>query len=94
MPKWRDRLGLPGATQSTVQHDLHRSRRMTLNPHFSKKSISNLTWFIQQRIDQLCDRLLREDKGTGEAVTLNDAWGAVIANIIINYSLEYDYNFV
>ena len=36
MPKWRDRLGLPGATQSTIQHDLHRSRRMTLSPHFSK----------------------------------------------------------
>ena len=48
---------------------------------------------MQQRMDQCCDRLLREYKGTGEAVTLNDAWGAMIADII-NYSLGYNYNFV
>ncbi|KAK0506935.1 hypothetical protein JMJ35_010635 [Cladonia borealis] len=94
MPKWRDRFGLPGAVQSTVQHELHRSRRMTLNPHFSKKAISNFSWFIQQRMDQLCDRLLREFKDSGEVVTLNDAWGAVTADIIINYCLGFDYNFV
>ena len=45
-------------------------------------------------MDQLCDRLLREYKGTDEPVTLNDAWGAVSADIIINYSLGFDYNFV
>ena len=45
-------------------------------------------------MDQLCDRLLREYKGTEEVVTLNDAWGAVTADIIINYSLGLDYNFV
>lgn len=94
MPKWVDRFGLPGAVQSTVPHELHRSRRMTLNPHFSKKSISDFSWFVQQRMDQLCDRLLREYKGTGEVVTLNAAWGAVTADIIINYCLGFDYNFV
>ena len=94
MPKWLDRFGLPGAVQSTVQHELHRSRRMTLNPHFSKKSIGTVTWLIQQRMDQLCDRLLREYKITGEVVTLNDAWGALTADIIINYCFGWDYNFV
>ena len=94
MPKWLDRFGLPGAVQSTVQHELHRSRRMTLNPHFSKKSITNFSWFIQHRMDQLCDRLLREYKGTGDVVTLNDAWGAVTADVIINYCLGSDYDFV
>ena len=93
-PKWLDRLGFAGAVQSTVQHELHRSRRMTLNLHFSKKSISNFSWFIQQRMDQLCDRLLREYKGTGEVVTLNDAWGAVTADIIVKHALGFDYNFV
>lgn len=67
---------------------------MTLNPHFSKKSISNFSWFIQQRMDRLCDRLLREYKGTGEVVTLNDAWGAVTADIIVKHALGFDYNFV
>ena len=94
MPKWLDRFGLPGAVQSTVQHELHRSRRTTLNPHFSKKAIGNFSWFVQNRMDQLCDRLLREYKGTGDVVTLNDAWGAVAADVIINYCLGSDYNFV
>ena len=45
-------------------------------------------------MDQLCDRLLREYKGTGEVVTLNDAWGAVTADIIVKHALGFDYNFV
>ncbi|KAL6716018.1 hypothetical protein ACLMJK_006980 [Lecanora helva] len=94
MPKWLDRFGLPGAVQSTVQHELHRNRRMTLNPHFSKKSINTFTWFLQQRNDQLCDRLLQEYKGTGKIVTMNDVWGALTADVIINYCFGWDYNFV
>ena len=94
MPKWINRFGVPGAMFSTVQHELHRSRRMALNPYFSKKSISNFSWFIQHRMDQLCNRLLRECKGTGDVITLNDAWGAVAADVIINYCFESDYNFV
>lgn len=45
-------------------------------------------------MDQLCDRLLRDYKGSGDIVTLNDAWGAVTADVIINYCLGSDYNFV
>ena len=94
LPEWNIRLGLPNSLQATVHHELHRGRRTVLDPYFSRKSILEITPYIQEKTDQLCNRLLREYKGTAKVVTLNDAWAALSTDIIFHYSFDWDYNFL
>jgi hypothetical protein len=42
--RWGD---TEGASQATVEHDLHRLRRSANDPFFSKKQIKSFTPFIQ-----------------------------------------------
>lgn len=91
---WRDRSGVGYAANATVEHDLHHSRRAALNPYFSKRQINDFTPYIQERAVQLCERLLREYKGTSKVVTVNDAWAAFAADIIMYYGFAWSYDFV
>ena len=91
---WRDRFGIPFAVQSTVEHDVHHHRRLALNPYFSKKQINDFTPYIQERATQLCERLLREYKGTSKVVTLNDAWAAFATDVIMYYGFAWSYDFL
>ena len=91
---WRDRFGIPFAVQSTVEHDVHHHRRLALNPYFSKKQINDFTPYIQERATQLCERLLREYKGTSKVVTVNDAWAAFATDVIMYYGFAWSYDFL
>lgn len=94
IPAFRDRFGLPTAVLSTVDHELHRHRRAALNPYFSKKQIREFSPHIQHCAERLCDRLLKEYKGTSKVVTLNDAWAAYTTDIIFFYSFAWTYDFL
>ena len=89
---WRDRFGLPLALVSSAEHDLHHHRRLALNPYFSKRQINDLTPYIQERAVQLCERLLREYKGTSKVVTVNDALAAFSTDVITHYSFAWSYD--
>lgn len=90
----RDRFGLPTSLQSTVDHTVHHRRRVALNPYFSKKQINAFSPRIQQCAERLCNRLLREYKGTNRIVTLNDAWAAYAADIVFFYCFGWSYDFL
>ena len=92
LPEFRIRLGAPKALQGTVEHALHRQRRMALNPYFSRRKINDFSPFIQQHAERLCTRLTREYAGTSNVVTLNDAWVAYTTDIIIYYCFGWSYN--
>ena len=48
-------LGINTSVGGAVGHDLHRKRRESLNPFFSKKSVLNLAPQIQEKTAQLED---------------------------------------
>lgn len=50
-------LRAPGAMLGTKDHDLHRSRRVTLNPFFSMQNVRRLEPVIQQTLLNLFSRM-------------------------------------
>ena len=91
---WRDRFGIPFSVLSTVEHDLHHHRRVALNPYFSKRQINDFTPYIQERALQLCERLLREYKGSSKVVTVNDAWASFATDNIMYYGFAWSYDYL
>jgi hypothetical protein len=74
--KWYARgLGLPNSTLGTIEHDLHRKRRMALSGYFSTQSARRLQPVIQERVDTLIARL-HSFKGLDEIVPMNLAYCA------------------
>lgn len=47
---------------ATLDHDHHRLRRTALNQFFSTKSVRDLQPVIEERVDQLLDRLQKEGR--------------------------------
>ena len=65
-------FGTPGAMFSTTPHDLHKARRAALNRFFSMASVRKLQPLIQERLQQLMERLRTCD----EIIPLNVAFAA------------------
>ncbi|KAJ6781928.1 hypothetical protein PWT90_07206 [Aphanocladium album] len=59
---WAKQFGAPHSGLATLDHDHHRLRRTPLNQFFSTKSVRDLQPVIEERVDQLLDRLRREGK--------------------------------
>ncbi|KAF2834346.1 cytochrome P450 [Patellaria atrata CBS 101060] len=98
--KWLGRsILLPDSTGGTVHHDLHRKRRASLSPFFSKEKIRRLEPSIQRAVDNLLGRM--SDCGANEDVMpMSLVLRATTCDIITGYlfgkSAEYltreDYN--
>ena len=65
------------AAFTTIEHDLHRLRRATLNPYFSKSQIRKFAPWIQERADMLSRRFDQEYKGTDKVVVINEAYACM-----------------
>lgn len=78
----------------TTDHDLHRQRRVALNPFFSKTQIRKFSPWIQQRADILCRRLEEEYKGTEKVLVLNDAFTCFTADNIMRYSFGEHHTYI
>ena len=91
---WRDRFGLPFSVASTVEPELHHHRRIALNPYFTKRQINGFTPYIQERAAQLCERLLREYKGSSKVVLVSEAWAAFATDVIMYYVFAWSYDFL
>lgn len=48
--------GAPTSSFATVSHNLHRLRRGSLNPFFSKRSVNQMEPLIVAKIEQLSKR--------------------------------------
>jgi cytochrome P450 len=50
-------FGAPDSVLAAVHHELHRMRRATLSPFFSKASVYRLEPVIQDKVDEMVERL-------------------------------------
>lgn len=71
-------------TIGTQSHNLHRLRRNSLNPFFSKKSVVDLLPAIQRPVYLLCKRL-RHASTDNETVNMKYIFAAVTLDIINDY---------
>ena len=61
---------------------------------FSKQKVADFSFNIQQNADRLCHRLENEYSGRGKVVSLNEAWGAFVADDISYYAFGFSYDFL
>jgi cytochrome P450 len=89
--KWAKTGGSPSSTATTIEHELHRSRRAAVNPFFAKRSVVRLEPRIREKVLTLCDRFTTFAK-TGEPFRLDVAFGALTTDVITEYCFGYSYN--
>jgi cytochrome P450 len=85
--------GAPRAAFSTVEHDLHKTRRAALNPFFAKRSVFRLEPRIQDKVDRLCARL-SEFADSSQVVRLDVAYMALTMDVITEYAYGTCYNYL
>lgn len=76
--------GSPGSMASAVSHDLHRLRRSSLNPFFSKAAVLRLEERIQSRVRLLCERL-SDSLERREIIDMSVAMTSLTLDIITEY---------
>jgi cytochrome P450 len=77
----------------TVDHDVHRLRRGSINPFFSKQKVTALQPVIQRLVDKLCTRF-EKIRGTGEVVPIECAFDAFTMDVITEYSLDTSFGYL
>ncbi|KAL7783410.1 cytochrome P450 [Trichoderma ceciliae] len=85
--------GSPGSMASAVSHDLHRIRRGSLNPFFSKAAVLRLEERIQNRVRVLCERLSSFVERR-EIVDISVAMTSLTLDVITEYSFGESWNLV
>ena len=75
---------------ATASHERHPIRRAAASPYFSKASVVRLEPLVQSLVDKLTSRL-EGFKGTGNVVNLIDAFKALTADIIVQYTFAKHY---
>lgn len=78
-------LSLGQAGFGTVDHDLHRLRRIPLARFFSRAMITRLEPEIQVLVQKLCDKLLSQS-GDGEVFDVTMAYSCFTSDAISGYS--------
>lgn len=89
----KHQFGAPGATFSTVEHELHRQRKTALNPFFSKRRILEQASSVQRQVDKICHRLTTEYAGTEKVLVLGDLFSCFTADVVTSYAFDRSYNF-
>jgi cytochrome P450 len=83
-PKWLPIFSIRESMITTVGHEHHRFRRNILNNFFSKRSVMDLTPFLEERVQKLIQRF-QEFYHSRSPVQLDDAFSALTADIITYY---------
>ena len=94
LKRLRHRFSNPRATFATPEHEIHRLRRSALNPFFSTREIALQSPFIQNRVNRLCDRLQKEYAGSGRILVMDDMWGCLTSDTIVEYCFDRPYRFL
>ncbi|KAI9930243.1 hypothetical protein ASPWEDRAFT_733106 [Aspergillus wentii DTO 134E9] len=77
--------GETGSSFATAHHALHRTRRGSLGPFFSKKAVANIEPLIQSKVNLLCSHFTRA-MDTDEAIELHTAFACFAADVVSQYS--------
>ena len=88
------RFNNPKAIFPTSEHETHRLRRSALNPFFSTREIALQSPVIQNRVNRLCDRLQKEFAGSGRILVMDDMWGCLTSDTIVEYCFDRSYRFL
>ncbi|KAL2863960.1 cytochrome P450 [Aspergillus lucknowensis] len=87
------RTGTPNSLAGTVDHDLHRKRRNTINGFFSSASIRRLEPIMRQEMGRLLQRM--EDAGKEEKVLrFHFVLKAAACDIITQYAFGQSFHFL
>ncbi|KAH8897428.1 trichodiene oxygenase [Thozetella sp. PMI_491] len=79
------------ATICTVDHDVHRARRQSLNPFFSKSKVYGKQRIIRENVRKLCYRLAKF-ADSGETVNIGAAISALTRDVSTTFILGLNYN--
>ncbi len=86
------RFGYASDTFSTIDHDLHRSRRKAISPFFSVAKIADFQPVIHAKVEKLCQKLDASAASKGSVVRLNRAWMALTTDVITQYAFAKSYD--
>lgn len=81
---WFVQIGVPNAIMAAAHHSLHRNRRQTFSPFFSKKAINTINPLIQDKVNLLC-RHFSKALETGEALELHACFTSLASDIVTSY---------
>ncbi len=84
----------PGATFSTVEHELHHQRKASVSSYYSKRKIIEQAPFIQSQVDKICRRITKEYVGTGRDLNLNNVFGSFVADVATVTAFDRSYGFL
>ncbi|OIW31159.1 cytochrome P450 [Coniochaeta ligniaria NRRL 30616] len=91
--KWRfftKQFGADDSALSTVDHELHRTRRAAVAPFFSTQSVRRLQPVVEERVDALLHRL----RGTRGVVDLMYPFSAFTNDVIEEYSFARSHHLI
>ena len=74
----------------TGPHELHRMRRASIDPFFSKRSVTALESLMKNKTERLSDRV-EEHRQNGQPVNLTCAYLAYGTDVITDYAFNDDY---
>ncbi|KAL8826802.1 MAG: hypothetical protein Q9191_003573 [Dirinaria sp. TL-2023a] len=74
----------PHSIVGTIEHDIHRKRRMAILPFFSKQKIYALEPVIKSTVDNLCDKLENYVE-SGRPLNLRHAYQCFAADVVAEY---------
>lgn len=83
----------PLSSFGTVDHDLHRLRRASLAPFFSKASVQTLEPAVQSVVDRMSSRF-RALRGSSTVVNLLDVYSSLAGDVIGQYAFAKSYGFM
>ena len=83
LKRLENRFGIPGATFSTPNHELHKIRRAAISPFFAKSKVREQTIHIQELMDTISQRLSKEYAGKNRVLNLHDVWRCFAADNIM-----------
>lgn len=88
------RFDLPYAAFSTADSGLHKMRRAALNPFLSKQRIQSHEPLIKSKLNRVCERLTNEYAGNGRILVLNDLFGCLTANVVMEIAFGQSDNLI
>ncbi|PQE06880.1 Trichodiene oxygenase protein [Rutstroemia sp. NJR-2017a BVV2] len=80
-----------GATICTADHDVHKARRLPLNPFFSQAQVANKQSLIRRHVQKFCDRISQLSE-TEQIVNLGAAMSAFTRDVSTEFILGKTYN--
>ncbi|KAF2469194.1 cytochrome P450 [Lindgomyces ingoldianus] len=81
-----------GSCFGSVTHDLHRLRRQTLNPFFSKASVTRLEPMIREFVDKIYAHV-ESYAGTNEPCNVSHAFVCMTTDLISQYAFGWNRNY-